>query len=60
MGLDEVYKIHYYSQVCHTKEDGTYIEDSRLFRFDPCNLYKDDIKRKQIKDYLHLLSQFNI
>jgi len=36
------------------------IVDSKLFRFEPCNLYQDEEKRSAIKDYLHLLSQFNV
>ena len=42
MGLDEVYKIHYYSQVCQDPEAGISIEDPKFFRFNPCNLYQDD------------------
>ena len=60
MGLDEVYKVHYYSQVIHEEEDGTSIADSKLFRIAPCNLYAETEKRNQIKDYLHLLFQYNV
>ena len=42
MGLDDVYKIHYYSQVCNDDTgEGTSILDSQLFRMEPCNLYQD-------------------
>ena len=64
MHLDEVYKIHYYSQISQPSEDaeqeGPQVVDSKLFRFEPCNLYQDEAKRQMIKDYLHLLSQFNV
>ena len=61
MHLDEVYKIHYYSQISQPSEDaeqqdGLQVVDSKLFRFEPCNLYQDEAKRHMIKDYLHLLS----
>lgn len=39
MGNDEVYKVHYYSQVVSDAEEGISIADPQLFRMDPCNLY---------------------
>lgn len=48
MNLDEVYKVHYYSQVSQQSQeddDGPSVVDPRFFRFDPCNLYQDDQKR---------------
>ena len=49
MNLDEVYKVHYYSQVSQQSQedddDGPSVVDPRFFRFDPCNLYQYDLKR---------------
>ena len=41
MGLDDVYKIHYYSQVCNDTGEEASILDSQLFRMEPSNLYQD-------------------
>ena len=66
MGLDEVYKLHYYSQVTRDESDhgiesdGVTVDDCELFRFGPCNLYQEEEKREQIKAYLKLLAQFNV
>ena len=41
MQFDEVYKVHYYSEVVKDEEadEAVRIQDPELFRFGPCNLY---------------------
>ena len=53
--MDEAFKIIYYSSV-----RGDEVKDCKFFGFDPCNLYQEEEQREKIKQYLHMLCQFNV
>lgn len=52
LGLDKIYKIHFYSY--HTQAEDFF------GGLKPTNLYKDSIALQKIKDYIRLLTRFNL
>jgi hypothetical protein len=52
MGLDKIYKLHFYTYTGACEDFFGGIK--------PTNLYKDSAALKQIKDYISLLSRFNV
>ena len=53
--MDEAFKVIYYSSV-----RGEEVKDCKFFGFEPCNLYQEEEQREKIKQYLHMLCQFNV
>jgi len=52
LGLDKIYKMHFYSYNCQTEDFFCGIK--------PTNLYKDTSSLAKIKEYMRLLSRFNV
>lgn len=52
LGLDKIYKIHFYSYSGQTEDFFNGIK--------PSNLYKDTFSLAKIKEYMRLLSRFNV